>query len=108
MKRKHWLIGLGAVLLLALSVKGIMFYRWSHLSSAEKAGTITDKMARHFHLSEAQKGKVYALNLEKIQAFESARQSGRHSRADWKKLHESWRTDLRAVLTPEQQQKFRH
>ena len=108
MKRKHWLIGLGAVLLMAISVKGVLAYRWSNLSTAEKAGTITEKMTHRFGLSDEQKGKVYALNLEKIQAIESACQASQHKRADWKKLHESWRNDLRAVLSPEQREKFRH
>lgn len=108
MKKRSWIIGISAVLLLFFTAKGIGWYRWSQLSSAEKAGTITEKMAKHLDLTTEQKGQVYALNLEKMQAFESAQASGHAHRADWKQLHEDWKNDLRGVLTPEQQQNFCH
>lgn len=106
MKKRRLIFGVSAALLLLLTFKGIGWYRWSHLSTAEKAGTITEKMARHLDLSEEQKGKVYALNLEKVQAFESGCTDGQHKREDWKKMHEDWKNEVRSVLTPEQQKKF--
>ncbi len=108
MKKIRWIIGISAVLLLSLAAKGIGWYRWSHLSTAEKAGTITEKLARHLELTEEQKGKVYAFNLQKVQAIESARANGEHERVDWKQLHEDWKNNLRSVLTAEQQQKICH
>ncbi len=108
MKKRPWIIGISAVLLLFFAAKGIGWYHWSQLSTAEKAGTITEKLSRHLDLTEEQKGKVYALNLEKVQAFESARQSGQHNRGEWKQLHENWKNEVRAVLSPEQQAKFWH
>lgn len=108
MKRRKWIIGIAAVLLVLFAVKGIAHYRWSRLSAEEKAGTITEKMAHRFDLSPDQKGKIYAINLEKIQSVETACKSGGHRRADWKQQHEQWRNAVREVLTPEQQQKFRH
>lgn len=108
MKKRRWIIGFSAFLLLFFAAKGIGWYRWSHLSTAEKAGTITEKMSRHLALNEEQKGKVYTLNLEKVQAFELARQSGQHCREGWKQLREDWKNDVRGVLTPEQQEKFWH
>lgn len=108
MKKRTWIIGISAVLVLFLAAKGIGWYHWSHLSTAEKAGTITEKMARKLDLSAEQKSKIYALNLEKVQSFESARQSDQFKRQDWKQLRESWKSDVRNVLTPEQQAKFCH
>ncbi|MBP6813089.1 MAG: hypothetical protein KA138_16280 [Saprospiraceae bacterium] len=108
MKKRPWIIGISAVLLIFFAAKGIGWYRWLQLSSAEKAGTITEKMSSHLDLTEEQKGKIYALNLEKVMAFESARQSGQHSRKGWKQLREDWKNDVRGVLTPQQQKKFWH
>lgn len=108
MKKRQWIIGITAALLLFFTAKGIGWYRWSQLSSAEKAGRITEKMARHLELTEEQKSKVYAFNLEKVQSFESAKASGQHSRDEWKQLHEDWKNDLNSVLTPAQQEKFCH
>ena len=108
MKKRPWIIGISAVLLFFFAAKGIGWYHWSHLSTAEKAGTITEKMSRHLSLSEEQKGKIYALNLENVQSFESERQSGQHSREGWKKLRDDWKNDVRGILTPEQQAKFWH
>lgn len=108
MKKRRWLIGIAAVLLTVFAAKGIGWYRWSKLSAEEKAGTITEKMSRRFDLTAEQKGKVYALNLAKVQAFESARTAGQHDRNTWKNLHSEWKTGMHEILTPEQQQKFRH
>ncbi|MFN0036023.1 MAG: hypothetical protein ACKVUS_13250 [Saprospiraceae bacterium] len=108
MKKRPWIIGISAVLLLFFAVKGIGKYRWSQLSSAEKAGTITEKMSRHLALTEEQKGKIYVLNLEKVEAFESARHTGSRSREAWKQIREDWKNEVRGVLTPEQQERFWH
>ena len=108
MKKRPWIIGISAFLLLFFAAKGIGWYRWSQLSAAEKAGTITEKMSRHLSLSTDQRERVYALNLKRVQEFESARQSGNHRRQDWKQLRESWKADVKDVLTPEQQEKFWH
>lgn len=108
MKKRRWMIGIAAVLLTVFAAKGIGWYRWSRLSAEKKAGTITEKMSRRFDLSPAQKDKVYALNLEKVQAFQTARASGQHDRKDWKMLREQWKNGMREILTPEQQQRFRH
>lgn len=88
------------------AAKGIGWYRWSHLSTAEKAGKITEKMSRHLDLTDEQKGQVYALNLEKVQSMESVCQSGQHDRQAWKQLRDDWKNEVRGVLTPEQQKKF--
>lgn len=106
MKKRNWILGIAAVLLIGAAAKGIGWYRWSKLSTAEKAGTITEKMARHLQLSEEQKGKIYALNLSKMEKFETACQDGKHNRGEWKQFHEEWKNEVREVLTPEQQQKF--
>lgn len=108
MKKRPWLIGISAALLLLFTFKGIGWYRWSHLSTAEKAGTITEKMAQHLDLSDTQKGQIYALNLQKMEAFEAGCKSGEHNRQDWKQMRESWKNDVRNILTPEQQEKFWH
>ncbi len=105
MKKGRLIIGISAAVVLFFAAKGIGWYRWSHLSRAEKAGRITEKMARRLEMTEEQKGKVYAFNLEKVQAFESARRDGHHKREGWKKLHEDWKNEVRSVLTPEQQEK---
>lgn len=107
MNKRRWIIGLGAVLLTFFTFKGIGWYRWSQLSASEKAGAMTARMAHHLDLSEEQKGKVYNLNLEKVQYFETARNSGQHPRGDWKQLREQWKTQLFEVLTPEQRAKFK-
>ena len=108
MKKRRWMIGIAAVLLTVFAAKGIGWYRWSRLSAEEKAGTITEKMSRRFDLTATQKDKVYTLNLGKVQAFEAARSSGQRDRKEWKTLHEQWKNDMREILTPEQQQRFRH
>ncbi|MBK8923853.1 MAG: hypothetical protein IPM81_20595 [Saprospirales bacterium] len=108
MKRKNWIIGIAAVLLLVFAVKGIGHYRWSNLSAEEKAGTITEKLARHLDLRADQKQQLYALNLEKIQAMQTAHASGRHSRRQWKQLRAEWHSGLESILTPEQKEKWRH
>ena len=107
MNKRRWIIGFAAVLLTIFAFKGVGWYRWSQLSSAEKAGTMTERMAHRFDLSEEQKGKVYHLNLEKVQSFETVRSSGQHSRADWKQQHEQWKNQLLEVLTPEQRAKLK-
>lgn len=107
MNKRRWIIGFAAVLLTVFAFKGIGWYRWSQLSSAEKAGTLTERMARHLDLSEEQKSKVYNLNLEKVQAFETAHNSGQHNRADWKQQRQQWKNQLLEVLTPEQRAKFK-
>lgn len=101
MKRKKWMIGIAAVLLFVLAGKGIAHYRWSKLSTEEKAGTITEKMARRFDLSDTQKAQVYALNLEKVKTMEARGKSGEHSRSDWKQLRDEWHEDMREILKPE-------
>lgn len=108
MKRKKWMIGIAAALLLLFAGKGIAHYRWSKLSTEEKAGTITEKMARRLDLSEDQRVKVYALNLEKVKIMEARWQSGEHRRADWKQLRDEWHEEMRAILRPDQQERFRH
>ena len=107
MNKRRWIIGFAAVLLTVFAFKGIGWYRWSQLSSVEKAGTLTERMARHLDLSEEQKSKVYNLNLEKVQAFETAHNSGQHNRADWKQQRQQWKNQLLEVLTPEQRAKFK-
>ena len=105
MNKKRWIAGLAAVLLTVFAAAGVRHYRWSRLTTAEKAGTITEKMARHLDLNAGQKGKLYTINLEKLQAIETARQSGNHDRNSWKQLHEQWRSDVDEILTPEQRRK---
>ena len=107
MKKRPWIIGISAVLLLFFVAKGIGGYKWSQLSSAEKAGTITEKMSRRLALNTEQKTKVYDLNLEKIETLEATCKSGERNREDWKKIREDWKNQVREVLTPEQQAKFR-
>ena len=106
MKKRTWMIGISAVLLLFFAAKGIGWYHWSHLSTDEKAATITEKMSRHLDLTDEQKGRVYALNLDKVQSLETGWQSGQHNRQAWKQLREDWKNEVRGVLTPEQQKKF--
>lgn len=108
MKKRRWIMGIAALLLTVFAFKAIGWHRWSRLSAEKKAKAITEKMARRFGLTDEQKAKVYALNLEKVRKFESARASGQHDREGWKQLREQWKTGLREVLTPEQQQRFRH
>jgi periplasmic protein CpxP/Spy len=107
MNKRRWIIGAAAVLLSIFAFKGIGAYRWSRLSAEEKAGTMTERLAHHLDLSEAQKGQVYNLNLEKARALEAARREGRPSRADWKNLRAAWRSELEEVLTPAQREKLR-
>lgn len=108
MKKRSWIIGISAVLVLFFAAKGIGAYRWSQLSTAEKAGTITEKMSRRLELTEEQKGKVYALNLAKMEAIQSRKQNGQHRREDWKQIREDWKNEVRGVLTPAQQEKLWH
>ncbi len=107
MNKKRWIIGIAAVVLTVFAVKGVLHYRWSQLSAGEKAGTITEKMARHLDLSAEQKENLYALNLQQMQAFEAARQTDGCDRAHWKQLRETWRTGVQEILTPEQRARFR-
>ncbi len=98
MKRKKWILGIAAVLLAVFAVKGISHYRWSQLSTAEKAGTLTEKMARHYDLTDTQKGRLYALNLEKVQDMEAACQSGASDRKAWKQRRNEWRDQVEAIV----------
>ena len=106
MKKRNLIFGVAAVLVVGLAAKSIGWYRWSKLSSAEKAGTITEKMASHLKLNEEQKGKIYALNLDKMEKFDAARKEGNCRRGEWKQFREEWKNEVREVLTPEQRQKF--
>ncbi|GEM_PF-1994110 len=108
MNKRRWIIGIAAMILGVFTFKSIGMYRWSRLSAEEKAGTITEKMTRRFDLNEDQKGKVYALNLEKMRSVQAAKATGQHGRQYWKQTREQWKNQLREVLTPEQQQRFRH
>lgn len=50
--------------------KGIMWYKWSHLTVEEKATKITERMSSKLDLTDEQKERVLALNLEKVATFE--------------------------------------
>jgi Spy/CpxP family protein refolding chaperone len=106
MNKRRWIIGAAAVLLSILAFKGIGAYRWSRLSAEEKAGTMTERLAHRLGLSDEQKNQVYNLNLDKVRAFDAARQAGKPTRADWKNLREEWRKGLQEVLTPAQREKL--
>jgi hypothetical protein len=90
--------------------KGIMWYRWSHLTAEEKAAKITERMVSRLDLSVEQKERVLALNLEKARTFDekdfwkSYRGHGHHGEPN--PVYEEWRKEMKEILNDEQEKKM--
>ncbi len=90
--------------------KGIMWYRWSHLTAQEKATKITERMSSWLDLTPEQEEKVLALNLEKVKTFDSKDywKSNHKSGHDRKSspAYENWKKEMKVILTDEQEKKL--
>ena len=93
-------------LILAVSAIGIKAYAQSKLSEEEKVERITKKMARKLNLTDEQKAKVYDINLERSKGHQKAYDAGRKKEIIVQAV-QKWETDLKEVLTPEQQKKLK-
>ena len=93
-------------LILVVSAIGIKAYAQSKLSGAEKVERITEKMARKLNLTDEQKAKVYDINLERSKGHQKAYNSGR-KKENIVQAIQKWKTDLKEVLTLEQQKKLK-
>ena len=91
--------------------KGIMWYNWSHLTTQEKASKITNRMANRLDLTEAQKGKVMALNLKKMETLDAPEiwknVHRHHEQHRSNPVYEQWKKELKEILTDEQEKKMR-
>ena len=90
--------------------KGIMWYKWSHLTVQEKATKITERMSSKLDLTDEQKEKVLTLNLEKVATFESkdfwkGRKHGHHGKSNL--AYQEWRNEMKQILTDEQERKMK-
>jgi len=86
--------------------KGVMWYRWSHLSVTEKAAKITDRMASRLDLTSEQKEKVLALNLEKIKSVgEKDFWRSHHKKAS--PIYEDWKKEMKEILNDDQEKKMK-
>lgn len=93
-------------LLLIVAAAGIKAFAFSRLSKEEKVKHITEKMATKLSLNEAQKAKVFQINLERASGHEDAYQQGRKKEVIQAAVAK-WKTDLKQVLTAEQAQKLK-
>lgn len=87
--------------------KGIMWYKWSHLTAEEKATKITERMAGRLDLMARQRERVLALNLEKVKEFESKdfwKNNHKHHRKS-NPVYENWRNEMKGILNDEQERK---
>ncbi len=90
--------------------KGIMWYRWSHFTSQEKATKITERMSSWLDLTAEQEGKVLALNLEKVKTFDNkdfwSREHKRGHHGKSSPAYENWKKEMQEILTDEQEKKL--
>ncbi|MEK6781982.1 MAG: hypothetical protein AABY93_09760 [Bacteroidota bacterium] len=91
--------------------KGIMCFKWSHLTVEEKATKITERMSSKLDLTAEQKEKVLALNLEKVKAFDDKNfwkndhKHGPHGKSG--PLYENWWKEMKEILNDEQEKKLK-
>ena len=90
--------------------KGIMWYKWSHLTVQEKATKITERMSSKLDLTDEQKEKVLTLNLEKVATFESkdfwkSHKHGHHGKSN--SAYQEWRNEMKEILNDEQEKKMK-
>ncbi len=90
--------------------KGIMWYKWSHLTAQEKAAKITERMSSKLDLTYEQKEIVLALNLEKVATFEGKdfwknHKGGHHGKSS--SAYQEWRNEMKEILTDEQEKKMK-
>ena len=93
-------------LILVVSAIGIRAYAQSKLPQEKKVERITEKMARKLNLTDEQKAKVYDINLERSKGHQKAYDAGRKKEIIVQAV-QKWKTDLKEVLTPEQQKKLK-
>jgi len=86
--------------------KGVMWYRWSHLSVTERAVKITDRMTSRLDLTSEQKEKVLALNLEKIKSIDGKDFWKNHHRKA-SPIYEDWKKEMKEILNEEQEKKMK-
>lgn len=91
--------------------KGIMWYKWSHLTAEVKATKITERMSSRLDLTTEQKEKVLALNLEKVKSWDdkdfwkSPHRKRHHGASN--PVYENWRKEMKEILSDEQEKKMR-
>lgn len=87
-----------------------MWYKWSHLTAQEKATKITERMSSKLDLTEEQKERVLALNLEKVATYEGkdfwkGHKKGHHGKSNH--AYQEWRNEMKKILNDEQEKKMR-
>ena len=91
--------------------KGIMWYKWSHLTAQEKATKITERMSSRLDLTDEQQEKVLALNLEKVKSFDGKdfwknhHEKGHHGKSNT--VYEEWKKEMKTILNDEQEKKMK-
>ena len=73
-------------------------------SAEEIAKSRTERLDKTLKFTEAQKEKVYALELEKAERFKENRKENKRNREDWRKQAENDRQALEKILTDEQKE----
>lgn len=94
------------VFVLAISTIGIKAYAQSKLTREQKVRKITEKMSKKLKLTDEQKTKVYQINLERSEGHRKAYEAGR-KREIIVQAVKKWKSDLKEVLSPEQQKKLK-
>jgi hypothetical protein len=92
-------------LLIIIASIGLKLYAQSKVTIEQKVKKITEKMTKRLNLNEEQKIKVYKINLDRSLGHEEAYKAGRKKELIMKAV-EKWQTDLKEVLTQEQQEKL--
>ena len=85
-----------------------MWYKWSHLTAQETK--ITERMSSKLDLTDEQKEKVLALNLEKVTTFEGRDFWKNHRQEHHGKsnpTYQEWRNEMKEILTDEQGEKMK-
>jgi hypothetical protein len=102
MKRRKWLFGIIAAIVVLFTVKGIVH---AQMPIEKKVSHITEKMTKKLDLSQEQKEKVYQINLKRANGHQAAFKEGRNKEMI-KETVNVWENELKTVLSAEQIKKM--
>lgn len=103
---KKWMMTLGLISMIGLSVNAQQRRGGEKPSPEERAKKSTERMAEHLELSEAQKTQILDLNLEFAKAQEDQMEERREQGEARKEAMQAQEEKIKAILTPEQAEKW--
>lgn len=103
---KKIMMTLGLTMMMALSVFAQQRGGGERPSAEDRAKRSTERMAEHLGLSDAQKEQILNLNLEFAKQQEAQRAEQREQGEARKEAMQAQEEKIKAVLTPEQAEKW--